>query len=60
MESKGTVVSACVADHPNQLQVTLFGLFICDMVKKLAKEKNREGRKLRNYYNFFIALTAHL
>lgn len=47
MESEGAVVFACVADHPNQLQVTLFGLFICDMVKKLERRKKRErdGKK---------------
>lgn len=38
MESEGAVVSACVADHPIQLQVTPFGLFICDVVKKLERE----------------------
>lgn len=49
MESEGTVVFACVADHPNQLQVTLFGLLICDMAKKLERGKKREGKKYRNY-----------
>lgn len=43
VESEGAVVFACVADHPNQLQVTLLGLFICDMVKNLEREKMRWG-----------------
>lgn len=45
MKSKRAVVSAGVADHPNQLQFTLFGLFIGDMVKKLDRERGeKKGR----------------
>lgn len=35
VEGKGTVVAAGVADHPHELHLPLFGVFICHPVEEL-------------------------
>lgn len=35
VESEGTVVAAGVADHPHELQLSLFGMFIRHPVEEL-------------------------
>lgn len=35
VEGEGTVVAAGVADHPHELQLSLFGMLICHPVEEL-------------------------
>ena len=37
MKSKGTVMSAGVANHANKVKLTIFGIFISNSIKKLFK-----------------------
>lgn len=42
VKSEGTVVTAGVADHPHELQVTLLGVLISHPVEELQAHKGRE------------------
>lgn len=46
VEGEGTVVTAGVADHPHELQLSLFGVLICHPVEELHPYTNKYIRQL--------------
>lgn len=41
VEGEGTVVAAGVADHPHELQLSLFGMLICHPVEELCSHTHK-------------------